>query len=356
MKNKLVVFDNVTFSFQKAGGVPSVCINIMQRVINSGRYDYLCVEDEKAKENIFREQMDIPDSKIKKLPTCLRKIYRYKDITIKNDKPFIYQTSYYRISKSKNARNVVIVHDFMYELFSKPGLALTVHKWQKYHAIRHATRIVCISENTKQDLFRFCPDVNPNKVVVIYNGVSDDYKPLKEKTVPYKDYFLVVGGRLGYKNFPFAVDAVSKTKKNLVICGNPLTEQERNLLNEKLGSKRYVEVINPSNEKLNELYNSAFCLAYPSSYEGFGIPVVEAQKAGCPVIAYNASSIPEIIGDTPLLMQQLTIEEFLAKVDLLQKEGIREAVITKGLRNAERFSWDIIAQQYMALYDEVLNE
>ena len=105
-------------------------------------------------------------------------------------------------------------------------------------------------------------------------------------------------------------------------------------------------------EQLNLFYNNAAALVYPSSYEGFGIPVLEAQRAGCPVIAYNGSSIPEVIGETPLLMQTLTDDEMVNKLKLLSNKQLMAEVRANGLENTHRFSWQRMGDEYMKIYEE----
>ncbi len=352
----MIVFDNVTFSNQRAGGVPSLAANIISRVIESRKYDYRLVEDDNAMNNIFRIMINAPESNVLKQSTFFFRLKRYMDIRLKLEGEFVYQSSYYRICKNRNAKNLVIVYDFMYELFEKRCLALKVHQWQKYRAIRRADVVVCISDSTRKDLFKYVPDTDPTKVEVIHIGVSKEYRPLENKLKEYGEYVLVVGGRGGYKNFGLTVDAVSRTNLKLMICGGALNETERKLLDEKLGTESYLYVGVKPNEELNQLYNSVYCLAYPSSYEGFGIPVIEAQSAGCPVIAYNASSIPEIIGDTPLLMQSLSVVEFVEKLELLKSADLRDKVIKNGLENCRRFDWQKIVSQYMSIYDRLLEK
>ena len=113
-----------------------------------------------------------------------------------------------------------------------------------------------------------------------------------------------------------------------------------------------LNLITVSDYELNNLYNGAYAFVYPSSYEGFGIPILEAQRAGCPVIAYNASSIPEVIGDTPLLMNNLTTDELLGKLSLLKDINKRQDIIQKGYINAMKFSWDKSFEKLMEVYNE----
>jgi mannosyltransferase len=228
--------------------------------------------------------------------------------------------------------------------------------WQRNRAIRRADAVICISENTKRDLMKFIPDVNPQKIHVIYNGVSQDYQVTSDKVSKFEDYLLFVGGRNAFKNGRFFVDSIKDTHYKVVFCGKPLTQEEETLFNEKLGNDRYKVLTGISNYELNRLYNSVKCLVYPSSYEGFGIPIIEAQSAGCPVIAMNTSSIPEVIGDTPLMMQKLTKEELLSKLKMLDNPDIKENVIRQGLQNAKRFSWDKTYNEYKKLYMELINQ
>ena len=145
---------------------------------------------------------------------------------------------------------------------------------------------------------------------------------------------------------------MAHNKLKLVIVGAPLRPEELELLYKELGQSNFIEMGRVSNEELNHLYNGAIALLYPSEYEGFGIPVLEAQKAGCPVIAYNASSIPEIIGDTPLLIDTLSVGSVTKCFDTLKVKEQREEIVCKGSENAKRFTWDSMYQQVIELYKE----
>ena len=147
-------------------------------------------------------------------------------------------------------------------------------------------------------MLKFYPQIDEKHVHVVYNGVSDMFFPLdkKESTDSFiKESLLFVGSRDFYKNFEKGVKALAGTNFNLIIIGGgKLSELELLLLNNSLGENRYRKYDYISTEDLNVLYNNARGLLYPSIYEGFGIPVLEAQKAGLPVIAFNGSSIPEV--------------------------------------------------------------
>ena len=299
--------------------------------------------------------MDIPDNNLELLNSRFLKFKRYFVPNIDSKKPLIFHSSYYRYCKNCNAKVVTTVHDFTYEYF-KSGLTKQIHCRQKYDAVRHSDIIVCISENTKQDLLYFLPDIDQGKIRVIYNGVSEDYHPIENRIKEFERYVLFVGARDGYKNFKFVVETLKDTPFNLAVCGKPLSLEEQQFIDSTLGHSRYRVFENVDNHELNLIYNSVYCLAYPSSYEGFGIPVLEAQRAGCPVIALNKSSIPEIIGDTPLLMDKLDKSIFIEKLQILTDIHVRDSIIKSGLENSSRFSWNKMASEYLAIYNDLLEK
>lgn len=352
-----VVFDNIVFSLQRYGGISVVWQELLKRIQPIDDVRYIDVDVSKTI-NESRGKLNIPDSEVVskiKYP----KIERYLPVHIKDDEPFIFHSSYYRYCKNPLALNVTTVHDFTYEFFVK-GFRQKLHTWQKEAAIRHSACVVCISENTKKDLLRLMPDVDESKIRVIYNGVSDNFYVLDDAfgntQLPFSShsYVLFVGRRDSYKNFELVVRAVAATSLNLLIVGKKLTIEEEKAIRKYLPASRYKCMSNVSDDWLNVYYNNASALIYPSSYEGFGLPVLEAQKAGCPVIAYNSSSIPEVIGNTPLLMEELTEDCLLHKLKLLNDNRLIEQTVFDGIANAKRFSWDKMAQQYHEVYQELL--
>ena len=352
-----IVIDNIVFDLQKSGGISILWYELLSRLQKDHKFD-LYFSDNQPKNNHCRSQLAIDSNKIIRSDFWPR-LQSYLPVSVKQDEKFVFHSSYYRYCTHPHAINITTVHDFTYEFFRK-GFRRRLHSWQKFNAIRNSNYIVCISESTKHDLMKFLPDVDEKRIRIIHNGVSEDYCILNEPTdmskipFPPSSYVLSVGNRDAYKNFDLCLKAVAQTNYNLVIFGCKNMEKEREEIERYLPSNRYCCLGYVSNEDLNILYNHAAALVYPSSYEGFGIPIIEAQRAGCPVIAYNTSSIPEVIGETPLLMKQLTVDELIDKLHLLANSEIMTQVRENGIVNSKRFSWDKAIGEYLALYEEAL--
>ena len=157
-----------------------------------------------------------------------------------------------------------------------------------------------------------------------------------------------MGNRAGYKNFSAIIEPIAKCNFELKIVGPDLTKNEIKAMN--YHRLRYTFHGRVTDEELNQLYNEAFCFIYPSLYEGFGLPVLEAQMAGCPVIALNTSSLPEVIGNKNMLLNDISFDTLQEKIQLLKEPKTRKQIIEDGLKNAARFSWDKMTEEYIASY------
>lgn len=347
-----IVFDNLIYSWQRCGGISVVWSNLIEKLMHMTK-DVEFLEYEGAENfNLSRKTLSLPKDKIHVLSRKWFKLKRYMDPSYTCSDKFIFHSSYYRVCNDSNAINITTVHDFAYELFEKNPIIKFMHCRQKHRAIRKSDHIVCISENTRKDLLRFLPEINQDKISVIYNGVDGKFKRIE--SAEQKDYALFVGKRDRYKNFKSLVPPLAQLGRKLKIVGVPLTKEEICIMESESLNYEYCGMV--SDKELNKLYSEAFCLLYTSSYEGFGLPVLEAQMAGCPVIALNASSIPEVIGNRSLLIDCITKEQLEEKLNMLKDEKLRQTIIAEGIANAERFSWDKMADEYYALYANLQNE
>lgn len=353
-----VILDNIIFSLQKAGGISVYWSELLSRLKDD---KYGCSVFESKNDNIFRAGLELKNTAHEILPV---KILRYLPFTKGLSPKSIFHSSYYRISLQKNVANITTVHDFTYEYF-KSGLPRLVHSWQKRLAIKSSDGIICVSENTKNDLLSFYPDIDQGLIKVIYNGVSEDFyldheaARLLEKFFPdlvKKRYLLFVGDRSAYKNFNVVVDVLKSLKDFylVIVGGGRLNPKELNFI---AGYETRVKIFQGiDNATLNALYNNAFCLVYPSSYEGFGIPVLEAMRAGCPVVGTSFSSIPEVSGEAGLLIDNISADKVIEKLVQLENGAFRDKIISKGLAQSAKFSWDKCFNETLGFYQEIYDK
>lgn len=358
-----LILDNIIFSIQKSGGISVVWYELINQLIKVQDIDLKFIEYLNSNENIFRKKVITNDRLNYNLDKWCE-LKRYFNPRIKEKDMFIFHSSYYRISKNKNAINITTIHDFTYELY-RSGPRKWIHSLQKFSAIRRSDYIICVSENTKKDLLTLIPNINPNKIHVIYNGVSNEYFCLKDthnfkfqNSEPY-NYVLYIGLRDDYKRFDVAVKLAIELKKQLILIGGGnLNKNDKALLSEiEKNNCKYQHLTNTTNSELNKLYNYAFCLLYPSEYEGFGIPIIEAQRAGCPVVAYNSGATKEIAGYNPLLFDSYDIEKIAKNTEnYLNDTTKRKQIVSDGINNAMQFSWKNTFQLTLDLYKKAFSE
>ncbi|HDO1318963.1 TPA: glycosyltransferase family 4 protein [Aeromonas veronii] len=329
----MIVYDGIINALQSHGGISVLFHELNQRM---GK--------DRAKYYVYNESNNVGDNTVLLVPRILE---RYRKFNVKLSEYDVFHSTYYRLPQSKTTV-VTTVHDFTYEKYIG-GIAAKVHSYQKNNAILNSDKIICVSNNTAEDLLRYCR-VPESKIEVVYNGVSDDYYPLN---LECQDYVVFVGSRISYKNFDIVVSAVSKFKglKLTIVGGGKLTDSEVCMLDEKLKGRFEVKGT-LSNNELNVVYNQAIALVYPSEYEGFGIPVIEAQKSGCPVIALNRSSIPEVAGSAAVLLEQADENNIYDAIQILLSSDFRKQLLRLGFENAKRFSWDKCFKETQLIYSK----
>lgn len=345
-----ILLDNIIYSKTKNGGVSNYWFELSNYLLKQTQDEIGFFEENEGLLNFHRKMLSIPSESILehgKFPIAARLF----PINYKSEEKFIYHSSYYRgLVGSRNMVEVTTVYDFIHNYYSS-FYKKTIHNYLKYNAIKRSKGVICISKNTYNDLQKFCPTKPNQKAEVIYVGVSDDYFPIKQfsenqltflKNNHIEDAFLLfIGGRTNYKNFDFVASVLNENKdlKLVVVGGGAFTEQEIKLFSkEALERVRFIGSAN--NDELNVLFNSATALIYPSSYEGFGIPVVEAMRAGCPVIGLDNATIREVAENSAILLKNLNISDFNNNKENLFNSSYRTEIIEKGLLESQKYSWE----------------
>ena len=230
--------------------------------------------------------------------------------------------------------------------------------------------IITVSEYSKQDILRFFP-IDEKKVFVTPLAADKKYKPLdkekckkiiKEKYGVDKPFVLYLGGFSKRKNVYSLITSFSKLVKNmnkeynLVIVGSYRDEsQELVKLVDKLNMTKYIKFTGfAPDEDVPIYYNACECFVYPSFYEGFGLPPLEAMSCGAPVISSNTTSIPEVVGHSGILIDPHSDKALLDAMELmLGSETLRNEFSKIGLLRAKDFSWENTARKTLDIYDEV---
>lgn len=247
--------------------------------------------------------------------------------------------------------SVFMAYDMIPEVL---GWDMTNPMWQEKHrAIQQASAYLAISENTARDLVRFFPEISPELVRVAACGVQSSFYPanlaelnsFRTKYGISKPYFLLVGTGGGYKNtilfFQAFAQLYSKQGFDIVCTGSG------SLLSPELrayASGSVVHMLQLSDEELRTAYSGAVSLVYPSKYEGFGLPILEAMACGCPVITCPNASIPEVAGEAALYVNDTDSNELTNALCDVQKPDVRNSLVAAGLAQAKTFSWSKMAE------------
>ncbi|HEY9607066.1 MAG TPA: methyltransferase domain-containing protein, partial [Allocoleopsis sp.] len=246
--------------------------------------------------------------------------------------------------------SVFMAYDMIPEVL---GANLDSPMWrEKHHGIQHASAYLAISGNTARDLVKFFPHISPESVKVAPCAVKSTFFPahveevnsFKTKYGISKPYFMGVGAGSGYKNTILFVKAFaqlcSRNGFDIVFTGSgSLLDTELRAYT----SGTVVHMLQLSDEELRAAYSGAVALVYPSKYEGFGLPILEAMACGCPVITCPNASIPEAAGEAALYVNDDNVNEMADALCDVQKPGIRNSLIAAGLEQAKKFSWSKMA-------------
>lgn len=378
LKNLKLLYDNQIFVTQEYGGVSRIFYELIKNLVEKEgikiflfhglHINHFPLGDLKKKMSFYFGK------RIRPLPYTTKFLRLFNTVLFDLFKPYkkidIFHPTDYSpvVPRWKKSPLVVTVYDMIYELYPHffKDLDIKSRIERKKKCIERADRIIAISNSTRNDLLTFY-NVEEKKVRVIYPGapLAEKRPPARQRqsnfTANKKPFILYVGSRKrGYKNFKNLLMAFASNKRITrefdLLCfgGGAFTPVEMSFISQ-TGSQRHVFQISGDDEVLCQFYMNARAFVYPSLYEGFGLPPLEAMVYGCPVIAGHVSSLPEVLGEAAVYFDPYESGSIAAALEnvLFSDSKVRE-LVKKGYIQAQQYSWSRMAEETYRLYDRVV--
>ncbi len=270
----------------------------------------------------------------------------------------------YRLGPNR-ARRVITIHDMIHEKFTASFPKADKTASHKANAAKRADHVICVSESTRRDAIEIL-GLSPEKITVVHHGfslmgkVSGDSIGVAKQAFT-RPFLLYVGHRGGYKNFLRLLEAYASSEALVdsfqLVCfgGGPLLVDELEVINRLGLGDGYVLQLTGNDELLSSLYTKASAFIYPSIYEGFGIPPLEAMAHDCPVICSQTSSIPEVVGNAGEYFDPSDIDSIRGAIErVMGSQDLRNRLILKGRDRLKHFSWDRCAEETYEIYKKLL--
>ncbi len=364
-----IIFDFKIFLQQNYGGPSRYFFNL---------FEYINKKQDRNNAYIispvyYNEYLDLSNFKDKiigiKFPKikfsgvlCNRINRLLSNIFIKKSQPSIIHTTDYQIySNRKEYPLIVTVHDLIHEIYHEEfGKKKDFRPKKKILEI--SDHIICVSQNTKRDLMRYY-DVDEKKISVVYHGNTfQNFIHNKKNPIFQFKYFLYVGGRKRYKNFFSVIEAFKKNKQIYneykIICvggGKFLESEKKKLIENDIDLRKIIFLDRTDDNNLFNLYKNATALIYPSFYEGFGMPIIEAMSIGCPVISSNTSSLTEVFGDAAISFSPSSIKELTNNLEKIAFDNdLKRKVIDLGYKQSKKFTWERCIDKTLTIYNKVI--
>ncbi len=351
-----ILFDSQIFDLQKYGGISRYFSELWKNIQT--------IPDIQCSVPILKKYSD----KLKFIRTFFNR--RNKSILKKQDFDIFHPTYYstYFLKSLKNKPFVLTVYDMIHEKYSSQNtLVQNFTMRNKKKLMQKASHVIAISQNTKKDILDFY-SIPENKITVIHlaNSLKPDISKCPDEIKIPKKYILFVGARDSYKNFILFIKSIApllqKDRSLHVITvggrnsNNTFSKIEQTCFIENDVSSQILH-FSAADDFLIHLYKNALCFAFPSLYEGFGIPILEAFACDCPVVASNTSSLPEVGGDAVLYFDPSNTQSICEAVEkVISDESLRAQLVEKGKERLKLFSWEKTARETVEVYKKILQK
>ena len=366
-----IAYDHQTFTVQRYGGISRYFYQLTKHISNMGHnaeiFSPLYINN--YIKNLPKELVNgrfVGSKYIDRMPKKSRIIGGMNRSLSKRqldlfNPDIVHETFYSKHKTYKKAKcTVITVYDMIHELYD---YYLPPHHkgWnEKREAINRADHIICISEHTRKDLIELF-GIEKEKTSVVHlaydNSTIIDNKRLDNQ----RPFLLYVGWREWYKNFKPFLKSISRSKSIMndfdiiAFGGGEFTVEELRLMAELGFREGQIKQISGSDEVLAKYYSQARAFIFPSLYEGFGLPPLEAMSYNCPVISSNASCMPEVIGDAAEYFNPNSLDEILESVEktVYSDSRINELVLL-GKQQIEKYSWQKCASETLSVYQSII--
>lgn len=366
---KAIAYDHQIFSIQQVGGVSRYFCELAARVGSATGWSSVVIAPVHFNDHLAASPAHRIGCYLPKRVPHTGPLYRAANMVVAplfhraTRSDLLHRTYYSRSPRPRGAKVVVTVFDLIHELSPQYFSARDRAAALKGPAVEDADAVICISHSTAGDLQRLL-NVPPGKVSVIHLGFSDVFARTDPTagTGVSRPYLLYVGHRAGYKNFAQVLEAYGASSRltrdfDLVAFGGfPFSAGELARIDDLKLRPNAVRRQVGSDRELARVYAGAHALVYPSEYEGFGIPLLEAMSAGCPVICSNTSSMPEVAGDAGEYFDPHDIESICLAVERVAYDDARRArLIDRGYLRCREFSWQRCANETLDVYKHLLS-
>jgi glycosyltransferase involved in cell wall biosynthesis len=367
----IVTFDHYIFAMQQYGGISRYFARLSEGLTELGVNTNILAPYHQNRylrgishTSVFGKEIESHQSKISRLRFLANSFL--SDRQCRKLNPDIIHETYYtdRPLAGRPKARIVTVHDMIHEKFRSSFKKNDPTSKNKFTAVSRADHVICISQNTKSDLCELF-SVPEDKITVVHLGVDPETTTLIEQkpVAGGRPYLLFVGNRGGYKNFNTLLRAFASRKHIsaefdlIAFGGGPFNRTETALIR-RLGLRsNCVQHVGGDDQQLQDLYRSAYALVFPSLYEGFGLPPLEAMVNGCPVISSDTSSMPEVIRDAAQYFSPSDTDSIADAIEAVTNDGSRrDELIRQGKKRLSAFSWEKCCAETLDVYNFALRE
>ena len=356
-----VFFDYAIFTLQRFGGVSNYIVNLVENfsqkiepsIISLFHKNHYLKNSRHSDKLFYYKRAGYLIKYINKI----NKIYF--EYQLKNKQPDIIHLTYFSEENfySSRAKKIITEYDLIKEKFYQEKYKNQIE--YKRLLFDKVDQIICISNNTKKDLQEKY-SINSSKISVVHLGVNKE-KNFRERPLNIKPFILYVGSRERYKNFENTIKAYAQSDKLKLefdfVCfgGGKFTKIEETLFKNFSLDRKQIHYFEGDELDLNFFYHKARIFIFPSLYEGFGIPLLEAMNMECPVICSNTSCFSEVANDAAIFFDPKDVESLKFKMEeLIYDDQLLLDLKSRGHKNLKKYSWEKCAQETEQLYRKLV--